>query len=250
MISDELTLMLVMAGLYLYDSVLMLAINEAPLIQAGRQRWSVAFGIGHYRLAGREPFLPNPFTPHRRLYRMAWAVDTVGEPDAVFLASLDNGVRFRGLGWCVCIMAVALFVLLPIGLFSRLGHGFALLAIALFYLSALLALVRLSLGRRAFGISAGAVASIAVQSLICPPFAINLVRKLCEAQKPAGDLLATAALLLPPDKMEIVKARCRERLDEQIDFEAEGSARSLAMIRARQRLAPREPCEPCQESEP
>jgi hypothetical protein len=239
--SDEAGLMIVMAGLYLYDSVLMLAIDEAALVQAGG-RWRVAFGIHNYRLAGREPWLPNPLAPHRRIYRMRWAVETAGAHDAAFVASLDDG-RFRGLGWYVWLMAAALFGLLPAGLFSRLGLDVALIALAVFYLGALASLLHVFLRRESFGIGRGALASIAVQSLACPPFAINLVRKLCAAEQPAGDLLATAAVLLPPDEMEIVKAQCRERLDEQIDFEPEGSARSLAMIGARRRLAPREEME-------
>jgi hypothetical protein len=242
-LSDELALMLVMAGLYVYDSVAMLAVNEALLVQTGR-RWRVAFGIHHYRLAGREPCIPNPFTPHRRVYRMSWAVEAAGRGDARFMASLGDDARFRALRPHIWAMAVALFALLPAGLFSSWGHGVALIAVALFYLSALSALSLLHARRGAFGIDGKAVASIAVQSLVCPPFALNLLRKLCAAQRPAGDLLASAALLLPLGEMEVVKARCRERLDEQIDLEAEDSPRSLAMIDARRRLAPREEARP------
>jgi len=240
-VSDELGLMLVMTGLYLYDSVLMLAINEAALVQGGRKRWRVAFGAQNYRLAGREPFLPNPFAPHGRIYRMTWAIESAaGKHDEAFLALLNEDARFKEFRVPVWLMAIALFVLVPAGLFSRLGHGCVLIAMALFYLCALFSLTRAYLNRERFGIGGRTVASIAVQSLVCPPFALNLIRKLCAAQRPRGDLLATAALLLPPCGIELAKVQCRKRLDEQIDLEPEGSARRLAMIDARRRLAPRE----------
>ena len=245
MLSDEAGLMLVMTGLYLYDSVLMLAINEAALIQSGRKRWRVAFGTQNYRLAGREPFLPNPFAPHKRIYRMTWAIESAaGKHDEAFLASLNEDARFKGFSAPVWLMAIALFVLVPAGFFSRLGHDCVLIAMALFYLCALFSLALAYLNRESFGIDGRAFASMAVQSLVCPPFAINLIRKLCAAQRPRGDLLATASLLLPPGGIELVKAQCRKRLDEQIDLEPEGSARSLAMIDARRCLAPRQEGEP------
>lgn len=141
MINDEATLILIIAALYLFDSVLTLAVNEAVLVRVAKGRWFASFGLQNYRLAGREPYVPNPFTPHRRLYLLAWSHDAKSMQFADQVAQLDADTSLDALAPFLFSMALALFVLLPLGLFSRLGILSTYLAVALFYTSAIAALV-------------------------------------------------------------------------------------------------------------
>jgi hypothetical protein len=242
-IGDELILVLAIVGLYLYDSVLMLAPDEGVLVQARGSKegsWRAGFGVQNYKLAGREPYLPSPLAPHRRLYRLRWSATAEGMPDAPFIASLDNDVHFAWLRWCTLLMAGALFLLLPLGLLSRVGLEIAAAGLLVFYASALAAVWHVHRNLAAFGISKAVFVTIAVQCVACPPFGLNIVRKLCAATKPSADLIATAALLLRPEELEEMRRQCRSRLDELIELGEEGTPQSLAMIEQRARLAPSE----------
>ncbi|RYH21265.1 MAG: hypothetical protein EON54_25720 [Alcaligenaceae bacterium] len=241
MISDEATLMLVIVALYLYDSTLMLAANEAVLVRARKGRWFASFGSQNYRLAGKEPYLPNPLTPHRPLFALAWSTEAkpVSAADSS-VARLDAETSLDAMAVFVFPMALALFVLLPLGLFSRLGIIFTYAAIALFYANAVAALAMVYLRRQELKITSRQLAAIAFQCVACPPFALNLVRKLCAANPMKIDLTVAAAQLLRPEEIEQVNAQCLLRLDEQIDFEPDGSSRISTMTEARARFLPRE----------
>src|SRR5258706_16411317 len=69
---DGALLMAVVIGLYLYDSTLLLYCNEGVLTPRGKADWSVGFGSDHARILGKEVFIPNPFLPHRPLFRLSW----------------------------------------------------------------------------------------------------------------------------------------------------------------------------------
>lgn len=241
MISDESTLMVVIVGLYLYDSVLMLNTNEAVLVRVRSGRWFAAFGSANYRLAGKEPYLPNPFTPHRRMYRLAWSEaptgSNEGKPDRSFLHLNARG-PIDLLALLLYPAALALFVMLPLGLFSRLGIVCTLAAVGLFYFTAIGLVAAVWLNRHTFGITSRQAASMAIQCLACPPFAINLIRKICAAHRKTADFMVVAPQVLRPAQMEGVFAQCLRRLDEQIDFEPEGTKRSLAMAEGRGRFQP------------
>lgn len=240
-LGEELILVLAIVGLYLYDSVLMLAVDEGVLVQAQGSEaggWRAGFGAQNYRIAGREPYVPSPLAPHLRLYKLRWSATTEGMPDAQFNASLDDDVHFVWLRWCILAMAVALFLLLPLGLLTRVGLEVAAAGLVVFYAGSLAAVWHIHRNLEAFGVSNAVFVTIAVQCVACPPFGLNIVRKLCAATEPSANLIATAALLLSTEEMEKMRRQCRSRLDEWIELGEEGTPQSLAMIKQRERLAP------------
>jgi hypothetical protein len=236
--SDEAWLMLLAAALYLYDSFWLLGSNEAVLRRAWRGRWQAGFGALRWRLGAREPYLPNPFTPHRPQFRLAWRFDG-GAARAKTSSLLLVPAELSGFAPFVCGAAVALFVLLPLGLFTRLGTPFTLVAIALLYTLNIASLLRLWLLRRGLKISNRQVSQIAFECLVCPPFAINLVRRLCARWQHAEDFVSAATRLLQPAELAEAHAQCLLRVDEQIESEPESSPRLAALQAARSRFLPR-----------
>ena len=71
-LSTEALLMLVALGLYIFDSSLFLANNEAALLRVQDGRWVARFGLDRWRLGGKEPYIPNPATPHCPLFKLHW----------------------------------------------------------------------------------------------------------------------------------------------------------------------------------
>jgi len=235
--SAESELMLAALALYLYDSLLMLSSNEAVLVRGWRGRWHAGFGAQHWRLAGKEPYLPNPLLPHRAHFRLAWHWDRLPTADATS-RQLQAPKGLTYLAVPVYLSALGLFVVLPLGLFSRLGLPIAVLALALMYLCNIANLLIAFWLRQRLGIPSRLLARIAFECLVCPPYALNLVRRICEAQPSHEDFALTAARLLPAPALAMAHAQCLMRLDEHIDFEHDDSPHLTSMQQARARFLP------------
>lgn len=236
-LSPEATLMLLAAGLYVYDALILLAGNEALLVRQGRG-WRAVFGSARWRLAGREPCAPGLLAPHRIIVRLPWSfVGTPGTGGARRSVAVPAGLgALAGACWA---SAVVLFVLLPLSLFLALGTAVTLAVVGLLYGVNLTALALLYRIHRRQGGPAGRYAATAFEGLVCPPFCINLVRRACEWEGLDEDFLQACARLLPSADLPAVHAQCLLRVDEQIDLEDEQSSRMAELQRARQRfLAP------------
>ena len=234
MLQAELVLMAAAAGLYLCDSALLLYYDEGMLTPAGRDRWRVVFASDKFRLMGRGVFLPNPLLPHRPLFRLAWRF-----PSPRSRTDDQWGARaalYRPLAPAVWAMAAGLFILLPLGLF-RLGEPALLAALVVLYAGIAAALVWTAINRARLGLSTRRCAMLAIEAVLCPPFALNLVRKLSTAMSIQADLVQAARALQAPRDWEAARLEFMARLDEEIDAEEEGSARLALLVQSRRELA-------------
>jgi len=231
----ELALMGLVVALHLYDSALLLYCNEGVLSPRGKRGWAVGFGSDKLQLRGRETYLPSPLHLHRPLYRLAWAF----EGGAGGRRWSPEPRLFRVLAPLVWGMAVALFVLLPLGLFTRLGEPLLLAALLLMYGSLLCALLWLWGNRARLRIPARQLAALSFECLACAPFALNLVRHLSAKMPAEEDLESAARRLQQPRDWQRTRAALIARLDDEIAGEEAGSAR-LARLQAHRRSLARE----------
>ncbi len=221
-------------GLYLYDSTVLLYFDEGIVLPAGRQRWLVRVGLGNVRLMGKDLFFPNPLLPHRPLYRLSWRVPA--KPARADGQWEERHALFRSLAPMTWGMVLALFVLLPLGLFSRLGEPMLLAALGLLYLSILAALAWVALHRARLPLPTKTLVLLGMECLVCPPFALNLIRTLSLAMPVAEDLAVAARALQAPEDWNATRLELIKRLEEEIDGEEEHSERAALLAHSRRRL--------------
>lgn len=144
-------------------------------------------------LGGRQLFLPAPWSVHRPLYRLSWrASAAVGNTGGV--ASLRRqAVRFSVVApWSVLLLAL-FAVGLPVCVWLA-GTSIALLIwLAATYSTILATLAVVFAHRRRLGVTRGQLWSLARDALLCPPFALNLLRKISLEQSRRLDLRAVLA---------------------------------------------------------
>ena len=233
-LQEEVALLLLAAGLYLYDSALLLYGDEGVMLPAGRQRWVVSFGTG-IQIRGRNLFIPSPFLPHRPVFRLVWTPPSGIAPCE--RSWTDRRKLFEPLAPLVWGMFVSLFVLVPLGLFSRLGEQMVLAGIALLYLNILAVLGWLAVKRAAFRIGGRRLGALAFEALICSPFALNLVRKLSTEMPVDEDLVDAARRLQKAEDWDASRKQIIAKIDEELDFESEESGRALALKTLKDELA-------------
>ncbi len=258
--SAEAQLMALALAFYLWDSARLLHVNEAAL-QAGRAgRWRALFGARQVRLRGKELLLPNPLTPHRPLYLLSWTLPAAAPagPAAQATAAPTTGAsaapaapapaakamtgtvaweqdaaRYRGLQPFILLSGLSLFGLLPLSLFARLGDVAALASLGLMYLGIAGASVWLLRHRRALDLPPGRWRALLLEGLLCPPLALNLLRKLALAHSPQEDFTQAVRRLLPEPAQSQALAQCALRVDEELEGEDGDSPRAQALQNTR-----------------
>jgi hypothetical protein len=216
-ISTEWLVMLAISGLYLQDCVLLLWRNEAVL-EWRRPVPRVYFGADQFRIGGRDLFIPNPLTPWRPVFRLAWQVRPRlagnSHPNAI---DLENAARQLGrLSWHLLPIALGLFIGIPLCL--RLNAGWACLGlvVGLVYAGVSCLLVRLWSLRKSINLSNRGFASLAFEAIACAPVALNLVRRISRAWPVQQDLVMIAKTRLPPHASRAVIAEVIRRVDDDL----------------------------------
>lgn len=227
--------MMLTLALYWYDSFLLLARNEAVLVRGWRNRWRAGFGANGLKLGAREPYLPNPLTPHWPLFRLSWSLEG-DSPEARVARPLQVPDEIALLQPFAMGSGLLLFMVLPIVLFLPLGFAFLVGTVAALYLNILVALGLVFWRRRRLHLSSKQFAGQAFECLVCPPFSVNLIRRLCAKIPVDESFTAATARLVPGEGLAAVNAQCLIRLEEQMDFEPEGSARMSSLEAAKARF--------------
>jgi hypothetical protein len=243
--SYELQLMALAVLLYVYDCAVLLYANEGLLIGGptwprrspnASAHWRAVCPRGLVQLGGRFLYLENPLMPQRPAFRLSWSFaadagpgDSIRAPDgatgftppAVIATTGPAGPA--GLAESLTVLtpfvataAVALYVLLPLGLFSPLGAGALVPALVLLYGSITAALGVVYLRRAALALARGQCAVLAFECLACPPFGVNLVRRIALAKRCAVPFPDAAVCLLEPLRWQALERELEAQLGEEL----------------------------------
>lgn len=231
-VDAELLLALALVALYVQDSASLLHFDDV-LIAGNRGGWHVSTGAD-FEMRGRFLLIPNPLLPARTLFRSSWlhpADGPVEEPEAL--------ARYAGRLWPVrggCIIAgAALLIALPALLLTTHDPVWLLSALGTAYLAIVAMLAVLFAQREALGLGGWKLAALAAESLLCPPHAVNLYRRLCALRGFRGDPIAFAARTMKPQ----ARARLRASIDARValfalaDEDTGGHVAGLQAARAR-----------------
>lgn len=228
MLHDQWLLMLAIACLYLYDSALMLFHNEVVLEAVG-PRYAVSSGSA-IELGRRHLFIPNPCFPHRAMARLSWPDG--GSPDWRPTCWKRSQLALSVIAPWTWLLLGLFFVALPLAL------GFAtdvvlLLWLALTYLSIVAMLLQVYRHRTALGLAPKVVLALAVDALLCAPFALNMVRKISLQQAHAASLHGFAWSMLSVDERAILAGVLVNRISTSLDHlepDSEASTRLSAYL--------------------
>jgi hypothetical protein len=206
----ESLLALALVAFYVQDSALLLYADELVVTLAGR-RWQLS--LGNTELGGRYLFVPNPLLPGRVLFRAAW-LEGGERRDAASPGELQVFIAHtRVLGVGCTALGVLLLVALPLALLQYPNTELLLALLVSAYAAIAFLLGYMVHFREALQLSRKEVASLVLDSLLCPPHAINLVRKLGLARGLDRDPLLFAKAELAKDEQALLRRALEGRLD-------------------------------------
>ena len=222
--------------LYLYDSTVLLCANEAILSYDRRHGWRVSTGWSGFLIAGRRVCFLNPLAMYRPCARLRWNLYAPGSSDADPSWS-EELPKLQAVAPWTLAGALALFVLLPLGLFTPLGTYAILPAVCVLYGSILLALLFIRGRSSLTALSGLRFAGLTFECLACPPFGINLVRRVALMCHVRESLLFASARLLPAFEWDALRTSCVETLDHELWRLTEPSAERQSLEQQRARLS-------------
>lgn len=236
--SVEVLAMVLIVGLYLQDTLLLLYDNEGVLERRGTDEYRVHFGVLSFHLAGRNPFIPNPLTPWRLLFRYAWHFDT-SPPHRTLTSDVTPepaAAALQRLYWGMGPIAAGLFTGLPACLYLNLGWGPFLCLVGVMYLAAGVMLIALWRQRATLALRNSVLIGLTFESLVCLPCALNLPRKVSSRLSMSEDLLDAARTRLSKPELSRATEHIVGRIDENLASAEAGSAEWNALTRYRARL--------------
>jgi hypothetical protein len=179
--------------------------------------------------------LLNPFTPYRPSFRLSWDFNRL-EPAREDRTWPTRAEEFKGIAPFTVTAGLALFLLLPLGMFTELGQYAVISAVFLLYGSILLALFQLR--RRGIFRALGGKHywGFAFECLACPPFGVNMIRRITLADRIAEPVPLAAVRLLDADGWTELRDRCIARVDDAIQRAGEDSHEQKALQAQKQRL--------------
>ena len=219
-VRPEIALVLGAIAFYLYDAALLLYADEV-LFFHGRRGWRAWPGPG-FMLGGRFLCLPRPFAPATPVFRHGWSQPAPCRPGrrppmAPFLRAL------RPLQYGSALLAALLFVALPACvLWWRDPRATLALAVAL-YGTALAVTAYLVRRRRVLGLHGRSLALLALDTLACPPFAVNVARRVALLRGPGREARRFAQRVLPPEACAAAGAAVAARLTDGAGPDREGA---------------------------
>jgi hypothetical protein len=220
---------------YLYDSSLLLFSDEALLTCDKAQRWSAITARPGFLIAGRTLCVLNPFTPHRPAFRLHWDFHQL-DSEIQDTAWSARAQELRRLAPTALGAWLALFVLLPLGLFTPLGAYVVIPAVGLLYGATLFGLFRLRRQGTLLALSGRRFMGFAFECLACPPFAVNMMRRIALASRIAEPLPLAAVRLLDAGGWNDLRTQCLARLDDAIERVADHSEAHQLLDAQKRRL--------------
>lgn len=210
--------MLAICAFYLYDACVPLS-ADAGQLHPGRSGWHGLLAGQAFEVRWAYLAWPALLQPHRPVYRLRWdpaQVQLPGNAEAV-QALQAHAASFSGFAVPLYALGIVLFALLPAALFVWPSDAAQLAVLGLIYGFALWIAVLARRHARRGHTPRRTANSVAMQAVLCPPFALNAVRKLSLACSPSCDALAAAHRLMAPQAWHALAAHAQTVVDAQLE---------------------------------
>ena len=236
---------------YLFDSALLLYGNELAYTCV-RGAWRNVRS-SEWLLFRRHVLVPNPLTPQAPLLRLQWSevaapltVTALPTRSSMLATTLPESLlqALRPLRFGVLLLLLLIGVALPLVLFAY-GQGLPLLWLfAAVYLLDIALAIWVWRRRSALRLSRRGCLALSFDLLACPPFAINLVRKITLQQPEPSEALRFAAATFRPAHYAELRACLAKRVGHELAALDAGSPRYQQLLDYHQMLTEQDACPP------
>lgn len=216
----ETTLAVVIWLFFLYDAVMLVYSNELLFVRSPAG-WRAVRPKG-LEVLGKTLYLPSPLMLWQPAIRLAWPLDE-GNAAVIDYARQDRHARaMLALRLPVIVLAGLILVYLPLALVTVETGPLVWSGLAMAYLAVLTLLLMVYRLRRQIGLTAKGMLGLAIELLLCPPYAINVVRRLTLKWPAPFDALQFARWSGDDDSLRLLERCIAEHRLEMETLAGEG----------------------------
>ena len=219
--SFEASLVLGVLFFYLYDSLMLLNVNEL-IVQKSFKKWSYRFPIFGLQILRKFPLVMNLLMPNFLVFNLSWP-SPKEEIDSDKLETLIQSML--PLQIIASLLLLLIIFVLPVVAFL-FDSGPELLTLFIFiYLLIIFSVCYLFICRDSLGLSGLKISSIAFESILCPPFAINIARKVSLNYEIGSDPIDCSKMLFDKQTFELFKSDLTSLLKTNMKYHEKDSTR-------------------------
>ena len=236
-LSFSVLIMLVAALIYIYDSAVFIYSDELILTRDMSGRFSCDFADHRFVMVGKFLVIQNLMHPHRPAFRVSWA-NRVTQADQAGNSKLVRRVsnRLLMLAPLIWLMAAALFIVAPFGLFVVHKWLVVGLALAEYYVGLGLFVTILLLNNKYLKLKVSEILAITFESIICPPCGLNIARKITWRIRLDDDLIFLSRKLMSNVRHKASLQRLKSRIDLELGDLEQEDPRFLALSKYNDRV--------------
>jgi len=180
--------------LYVYDAIQMVYANDVLIIYKSGT-WTYKLDRGHFLILGKKFYIPNLISFGDFAYCLQW--DNLEVPisnNKISFSDIQNSLY--GVQICAYFTAFLLLILMPIALFVIKIELLSVIILALIYISCIGMSFLIFMQKSKLRFSGGEFFYLSLELILCPPFALNVVRKInCHINKKETSINVAKALL-------------------------------------------------------
>jgi|TARA_B100000929_G_scaffold232346_1_gene188830 hypothetical protein len=223
--SFEVLLVLGIIGFYFYDAFMLLSLNELILLKSSKS-WSYKFPTLGFQLLRKFPFVPNLLTPNVALFKVMWPT----KDDHLDLKALDVFIKsLIPIQITEIILFFLILICLPIVAFIY-GSGVKLLIVfSAVYVLIVGALIYIFTQKNNLQLTNNKFVSIAFESIVCPPFALNMVRKITLNYSIPTDPYIFSKKMFDENSCDLFITNLCKLIEENMKFFEEDSHRYIEL---------------------
>ena len=200
---------------------MLLNVNEL-IVQKSFKKWSYRFPIFGLQILRKFPLVNNLLMPNFLIFNLSWPSHKE-EIDSDKLETLIQSML--PLQIIASLLLLLIIFVLPVVAFL-FDSGPELLTLFIFiYLLIIFSVCYLFICRDSLGLSGLKISSIAFESILCPPFAINIARKVSLNYEIGSDPIDCSKMLFDKQTFELFKSDLTSLLKTNMKYHEKDSTR-------------------------
>jgi hypothetical protein len=210
----ETLLTLGIIGFYLYDSARLLYFNEVVFSKSTRS-WEAICITSRWTIKGKSLLLPNPLTPFFPLISLYWS-SSLRKSKSINIDYFIDALK--PLSFMSLISMILMILVVPI-VIKMFGAGLYLLILfCLIYINIIAMIIYLCIKKSIFDMNSKQLFVFCFDILACPPFSINVVRKLSLGLKLREDAIQFGLKNLSESKRIQLLTSINTKLNEKLEY--------------------------------
>lgn len=206
MLTFEYLVILGLVGFYLYDSAKLCFYNEFYITKGFFQKIDAQMLTNQFSVFKKFLMIPQPFCPQYLCFKARWQLNKLNENDQVLQKDIHTISDFykilRPLQYLIYANTIFTLILLPLALVLKWGYLLLAVIITLIYLINFFNILVIFFLRNKLQLSNLKFIHLLTDALFCPPFALNLLQKICLNYEIKSDAVVLCQQLLAPDEFQ------------------------------------------------